>query len=261
MARRSHNTRRIGKQVPLPPGAPPESVSAWETVLPDGSVHLTLRGAKGHVLPGQSLPGAGKPVDLNRMPLCQRLNERDVIRALGDLQRRRGRAQEIERLRAQVVIAPNGLKLGELEAAAYWKDRADQLEQENMELRAGAPIADPVLPDDPDLVKRYLAAGGHKSGLSVVEWWRRGEPVLWVKDLPVDADTVGNLKKQREQARAQARYWRRKAQGLEDPEDREEFERLAAENKRLAAALHDALAKANYWRSALERLLDAQGAL
>jgi hypothetical protein len=108
MARRSHNTRRIGKQVPLPPGAPPESVSAWETVLPDGSVHLTLRGAKGHVLPGQSLPGAGKPVDLNRMPLCQRLNERDVIRALGDLQRRRGRAHEIERLRAQVVFAPNG---------------------------------------------------------------------------------------------------------------------------------------------------------
>src|SRR5690606_9505717 len=101
----------------------------------------------------------------------------------------------------------------------YWKACAEELERENMELRLGALIAEPALTDDPGIVDRYLAAGGHRAKLTIVEWWRRGEPIVWVEDLPVNADTIFSLKKQRDQAQVQARHWRRKSQGGDDPKE------------------------------------------
>lgn len=78
-----------------------------------------------------------------------------------------------------------------------------------------------------------MAAGRNQTYLPLVEQRRRGELMLWIEDLPGNVDAVGTLNKQRDQPRAQTRFWPRKTRGIEEPEDLEAFEHMAAENTRL----------------------------
>lgn len=59
-----------------------------------------------------------------------------------------------------------------------------------------------------------MAAGRNHTYLPLVEQRRRGELMLWIEDLTGNVDAVGTLNKQRDQPRAQTRFWPRKARTL-----------------------------------------------